>query len=118
MPLAAEPIVEETAVLSKALLSAGKSLGMTQSQIGRAVGRDRTSLPRGIESTSKAGELALLLIRCYRSLYVLVGGKDADLAHWMSTENYHTAGIPIEQVQNVTGLVQVVEYLDAMRSKN
>ena len=28
----------------------------------------------GISETSKAGELALLFIRCYRSLYVLVGG--------------------------------------------
>lgn len=105
------------AVLAKAVINAGKELGLTQATIGQAIGKDRTSISRGLDPRSKAGELALLLVRCYRSLYVLVGGKTADMKHWMHTPNRHTGGIPAEQVQTVPGLIHVVEYLDAMRGK-
>lgn len=106
------------ATLTKALLNAGKTLGLTQEELGRIVGRDRTAFHRGgLDPESKSGELALLLIRVYRSLYVLVGGEKADLRHWMHTENHHTGGIPAEQVKSVPGLIRVVEYLDAMRGK-
>ncbi len=110
-------VVDRPQVLSKALLNAGRALGISQVVLGKVIGKDRTSIPRGLEPTSKAGELALLLIRCYRSLYVLVGGKAADMKHWMHTENRHTGGVPAEQIQSVQGLNQVLEYLDAMRGK-
>lgn len=104
-------------VLTKALLNAGKGLGLSHAQIGEVVGKDWTSISCGIDAGSKAGELALLLIRCYRSLYVLVGGKGEDMKHWMQCENLHTQGIPAEQIKRVQGLTHVVEYLDAMRGK-
>jgi len=109
--------IDDSAVLSKSLLNAGKALGMTQTDIGNVIGKDRTSIARGIDPKTKAGELALLLIRCYRGLYVLVGGNSEDMKHWMHTDNRHTRGVPVKQVQNVQGLNHVVEYLDAMRGK-
>jgi len=117
MSIQVQPQADEKQVLSKALINAGKALGLNQEEVGTVVGRDRTSLPRGIDPHSKNGELALLLIRCYRSLFVLMGGKDEDLCHWMHTHNYHTNGIPAEQIKSVVGLNRVVEYLDAMRGK-
>lgn len=108
---------DEREVLSRALLNAGRILGITQADIGRIVGKDRSSLARGLDPKSKSGELALLLIRCYRSLYVLVGGKTEDMRHWMHTDNLHTGGVPAEQVKSVQGLAEVVAYLDAMRGK-
>ena len=79
--------------------------------------RPPTSIGRGIDPGSKSGELALLLIRSYRSLHVLTGGRDEDMRHWMHTENAGTGGIPLEQVKTVPGLVRVLEYLDAMRGR-
>jgi hypothetical protein len=117
MSILEAPVAQRPDVLSKALLNAGKALGMSQAEIGKAVGKDRTSLGRGIDPETKAGELARLLIRCYRGLYVLVGGKPEDVKHWMRTRNRHTGGIPKEQVQSVQGLNHVLEYLDAMRGK-
>jgi hypothetical protein len=105
------------AVLAKALLNAGKALGLSQAEVGEVVGRDRTSIARGLDPYGKSGELALLLIRCYRSLFVLVGGEPAAMRHWMHTENLDTGGVPAEQVKSVQGLARVVEYLDAMRGK-
>jgi hypothetical protein len=90
-----------------------------QTDIGAVIGRDRTSLRRGIDPDpdSKAGELAALLVRVYRSLYVLVGGDGEPMKHWMSVQNQHTGGVPRDQVRSVSGLTRVVEYLDAIRGK-
>lgn len=117
MTLARAIVPDEAAVLSKATLNAGKALGLTQAEVGQIIGKDRTSIRRGLDPASKAGELALALIRCYRSLYVLVGGKKDDIRHWMHTENRHTGGVPAEQVRTVQGLIGVLEYLDAIRGK-
>jgi len=109
--------IDNRHVLSKAFLNAGKEMGLSQTDLGHVIGKDRTSLNRGLDPESKAGELALLFIRCYRSLYVLVGGKKDDIKHWLHTENHHTNGIPAEQIKSVQGLNRVLEYLDAMRGK-
>lgn len=110
---------DAAAVLSSALLNAGKELGLSQSEIGAVIGRDRTAFSRraGIDPASKTGELALLLIRAYRSLFALVGGDTGQMRHWMHTVNLHTGGIPAEQIRSVAGLSRVVEYLDAIRGK-
>ena len=109
---------DPAAVLTKALLNAGDYLGLTKAELGTAIGKDRTVFSRGkIAPETKAGELALMLIRCYRSLYALVGGDREQMKHWMHTPNTHTGGVPAEQVESVQGLVRVMEYLDAIRGK-
>lgn len=117
MSVTTAPKADESAVLSKALLNAGKALGLSQSDLGKVIGRDRTSISRGVDPGAKPGELALLLIRCYRSLYVLVGGDAEAMRHWMHTQNHNTGGIPAEQVKTVQGLNEVLTYLDAIRGK-
>jgi hypothetical protein len=114
----ADSSVDPTAVLTQALVTAGKELGLTQAELGVIVGRDRTALNRrSIEPASKSGELALLLIRAYRALYVLVGGDPRQMKHWMHTHNLHVGGVPAELIRTVPGLVRVVEYLDAIRGR-
>jgi|GEM_PF-115263 len=110
-PVHAAPVAppDPRAVLTKALLNAGNGLGLSQQQLAEIVGRERTAFSRGLDPDSKAGELALLLIRCYRSLYALVGGDAAAIRHWMHTRNRDTGGIPAEQVRSVQGPVMAVE---------
>jgi hypothetical protein len=97
-------------VLAEALVNAGRMLGMNQTDLGRVIGKDRSAISRGqIDPQSKAGELALLLIRIYRSLFVLVGGEADAMQHWMHTENRHTGGVPAKQVTTIQGLMQVLE---------
>lgn len=118
MNLALEQAVDHAGILGEALANVGRQLGMSQADLGAVIGKDRTAISRGrIDPASKAGELALLLIRCYRALYVLVGGNREQMRHWMHTENRHTGGVPAEQVKTVQGLSMVLEYLDAMRGK-
>jgi hypothetical protein len=115
---AAEQVVDPAGVLTRALIKAGKELGLTQADLGSVVGRDRTALSRGaIEPRSKSGELALLVVRAYRALFVLVGGDARQMKHWMHTSNHHVGGVPAELIRTVPGLMRVVEYLDAIRGR-
>jgi len=105
-------------VLGTAVLRAAERMGLSRAELGRILGRDRSSLSRsGVDPDSKAGELARLLIRCYRSLAVLVDDDESQVRHWIDTANRHTGGVPREQLQQVSGLVTVCEYLDAIRAK-
>ena len=109
---------EPAAVLGKAVLRAAARMGLSREELSTVLGRDRSSLSRsGVDPDSKAGELALLLVRCFRSLAVLVDDDDAQIRAWLSTRNRHTGGVPAEQLRSVTGLVAVCEYLDAIRAK-
>lgn len=109
-------------VLAKAVLNAAKQLGLTQAQLANVLGIHRTAVSR-IKSTqtlsphSKQGELALLLIRVARALHVLTGGDAVWIKQFMHHENLATGGIPAEQVQQIQGLVQVLNFVDAMRGK-
>ncbi len=117
MRAAIKPVLTEEKVLAKAFTNAGKALGVSQAELGRIIGKDRSNFRHGLDPKTKSGELALLFIRCYRSLFALVGGEAKDMQHWMQTENTHTGGVPSEQIKTVTGLAYVVEYLDAIRAK-
>lgn len=91
---------------------------MSRSELASIVGRDRSSISRsGVDPDSKAGELAKILIRCYRALAVLVDDNPVQIREWLSTPNRHTGGVPEQQLQTVAGLVAVSEYLDAIRGK-
>ena len=72
---------------------------------------------RGLYAETKEGELALLFLRLYRSLDALVGGDDEKARLWLHADNQHVGGTPSERIRTVEGLVDVVQYLDAMRGR-
>lgn len=72
---------------------------------------------RALDPQTKEGELALLFLRLYRSLDTLVGGDDEKARLWLHAENAHLRGVPAERIRTVEGLVDVVQYLDAMRGR-
>lgn len=109
-------------VLATALTKLKTLLHLTSADIGDIIGVHRNTVTRflkngDIEPTSKEGELALLLIRVYRSLFALNGGDLKAIRHWLTTNNYHVEGIPLEIMKSVLGLARVVNYLDAIRGK-
>jgi hypothetical protein len=110
--------LSDAQLLLQAVSLAADELQLSRADLARVLGKDRTTLTRakGIDPASKTGELALLLIRLYRSLSVLVGNDRQLLRHWFHTANRHTGGIPAELVQRTESLVEIVQYLDAMRA--
>ncbi|MEM1154467.1 MAG: MbcA/ParS/Xre antitoxin family protein [Pseudomonadota bacterium] len=105
-------------ILAEATYRAAHQLGLSKSSVARIVGRNRTTIDRsGLDPTTKPGELALIFVRIYRSLFALMGGDTENMRHFMLTPNLGTGGVPLEQLQQVGGLVRVCEYLDAIRGK-
>ncbi|NNE61338.1 MAG: DUF2384 domain-containing protein, partial [Woeseia sp.] len=105
-------------VLGTAVLRAAERMGLSRTDLTRVIGRDRSSISRsGVDPDSKSGELAKILIRCYRALAVMVDDNQEQIREWLATPNRHTGGVPEQQLQTVAGLVAVSEYLDAIRGK-
>ena len=110
------------AVLTKAVLRATALLGLSSRALARILGVSEASVSRlvsgsrTIDPVSKEGELALLLVRVYRSLDALVGTDPAQRKAWLESPNRALNGRPIELLQRTDGLVHVVAYLDALRA--
>ncbi len=109
-------------VLAKAAISAAERLGLRHKQLAEIIGTSEASISRlrsgrGLDPNRKEGELALLFLRVYRSLDTLVGGDDVKARDWLHAANDHIGGIPAERIRTVEGLVDVVQYLDAMRGR-
>ncbi|MEJ2619075.1 MAG: MbcA/ParS/Xre antitoxin family protein [Candidatus Thiodiazotropha sp.] len=111
-------IPNKSMILGEAVLNAGAKLGLSPVEVGRVIGRNRTTIVRnGVDPSTPNGQLALLLVRIYRGLYVLLGGREEEMIHWMHTRIHSLNGVPAELINDVTGLVRVVEYIDAIRGK-
>lgn len=109
-------------MLAKAVLSAAARLGLRNRHLAAVVGSSEASVSRlqhgrGLDPDSKEGELALLFLRVFRSLDALVGGDDDKARAWLHAPNEHLGGVPAERIRTVEGLVDVVQYLDAMRGR-
>jgi len=122
MSVAASNALDEAAVVSKALLRAAETLGLSSADLAEIIGTSESTLSRirnqkraPIPLRSKEGELALLFLRVFRSLDALVGGNQAHAKAWLHAENHHVGGVPLRRMKKVEGLVDVAEYLDAMR---
>jgi len=109
-------------VLAKASLSAAEKLGLNGRQLAEIIGTSEASVSRlkggrGLDPQRKEGELALLFLRLFRSLDALVGGDETKARDWLHAMNDHLGGIPADRIRTVEGLVDVVQYLDAMRGR-
>jgi transcriptional regulator with XRE-family HTH domain len=117
-----QPAPQPQLVLAKAVLNAAEQLGLKQAELAAVLGVHRTAVSRlkqnpSLDPGSKQGELALLLIRVARALYSLAGGDPDWMKHFMHSPNKATGGIPAQQVQSIQGLMQVLQFVDAMRGK-
>jgi transcriptional regulator with XRE-family HTH domain len=122
MATAASTAVDEAAVVTKALFRAAEALGLSSAELAEIIGASESTLSRvrnhkrgPIPLRSKEGELALLFLRIFRSLDALVGGNEATARAWLEADNQHLRGVPLERMKKIEGLVDVAEYLDAMR---
>lgn len=109
-------------VLAKAVLNAADQLGLKQAELAAVLGMHRTAISRlkqnlNLEPKSKQGELALLLIRIARALFALTGGDRDWIKHFMHSPNQVTGGVPAQQIESIQGLIQVLQFVDALRGK-
>lgn len=110
-------------VLSRALVRTASLLELNQGELARILGVSDSSVSRlvsearQVDTHSKEGELALLLVRVYRSLDALVGGDLQARRAWLRSHNAALNGTPAVLLQSATGLVNTVAYLDSARAR-
>ena len=110
-------------LVTRALLEAGRELGMTLGQLARIIGVSESTMKNcsrgtGLISSPKDLELSLGFIRLYRALFAILGGNSEQMQHWMQTPNRHFNGqSPAVQAENYQGLAELNVYLDAMRGR-
>ncbi len=112
--------VRSAMVVTQALLRASDRLGLSQQLLAKILGLSSASVSRFhrgkiVDPKRKEWELALTLLRIFRSLDTLVGGEAEATRQWFHAYNHHLAGVPAELVQEVRGLMDVSGYLDSMR---
>jgi len=114
--------LSEGAVVTKAVLSAAGRLGVPQKALSRIIGLSEASVSRMSAGTyalapgDKSFELAVLFVRLFRALDATVGGDEAVARAWLRNANLALGAVPLTLIQSVTGLVDVVAYLDAHRA--
>ena len=111
------------AVVSKAVVRAARLLGLTNATLAEVLGLSEATVSRlsagayTLDSSSKAYELAVLLVRLFRSLDAIVGGEQESMRGWMRSPNAALAGTPSETIRRIDGLVAAVAYVDGSRAR-
>jgi uncharacterized protein (DUF2384 family) len=126
MPVKPKPVQAsgtEGAVLTKATIRAADKLDVSQKALSSIIGVSEAVVSRMRKGSfelardnGKPFELAVLFIRLYRSLDAIVGGDETVARAWLKNPNTALRSRPIDLIQKVQGLLDVIHYLDARRA--
>lgn len=115
---------QEGLVLRKSLINMSILLDLNQREVAAIIGMSEgttsrlfTGEKKSLDPNSKSGEIALILLRIYRSLDAIFGGQQENCRRWFKSNNHHLGGKPCELVTQLQGLILVAQYLDMMRGK-
>lgn len=121
-PGAATATAAAPAVVTKAVTRAAERLNLSNRLLAAMLGLSEASVSRmgsgsyQLDAGTKPFELALLFIRLFRSLDGIAGGDTTVARAWLRNDNTALGAKPIALIESVTGLVNVVAYLDARRA--
>ncbi|NWJ25133.1 MbcA/ParS/Xre antitoxin family protein [Rhizobium sp. RM] len=109
-------------VVTKAVMAAADRLGLNAARTADILGLSAPTISRMkrldflLEPGSKPFELAVLLIRVFRSLDAIAGGDEAVAKNWLRNHNTALGAAPADMLATITGLIDVLSYLDARRA--
>ena len=122
----ASPVVDAAIAeraLTKATIRAADKLELTNRTLGVIIGLSEPSISRmkrgvfKLERGQKSFELSVLFVRLYRSLDAIVSGDEQVAKAWLHNNKTALHGVPAELIQGISGLVNVIQYLDTRRAK-
>lgn len=108
--------------LTSAVLRVATLYQVSQSDLGRILGLSAATVSRMgagrylLDPEGKEWQLAALLVRLFRSLDSITGGNDELSKQWMRSYNTALGATPVSLLGEITGFVNVVQYLDASRA--
>ena len=109
-------------VVTAAALKAADALQINKATLGRILGLSPASVSRlaaggELRPDTKSYELALLLLRVYRSLDSIMGGDRTLAREWLTSENRAIGGRQIDRIATIVGLTEVAAHVDAFRAR-
>jgi len=113
---------ERGPVVTRAVLRSAERLGLSARLLGAVIGLSEPTISRMkrgeyvLEDKTKSFELSVLLVRVFRSLDAITGGNDAVAKAWIKNANTALGGKPADKLVSISGLVDVIAYLDARRA--
>jgi uncharacterized protein (DUF2384 family) len=113
-------VPSDSAIVAKAALRAADRLDVTNKLLAKIIGVSEATVSRMRRGEypleNKPFELAIMFIRLYRSLDAVIGGDDVVAKAWLRNKNSALKEAPIDLIQSVSGLTDVIQYLDARRA--
>jgi hypothetical protein len=112
----------QSQIVTKAALRAAERLEIKSTVLAKILGLSEPTVSRmrkgayELEPEQKSFELAVLFVRLYRSLDGIVAGDDTVASDWLINKNTVLNGVPLELIQTISGLTNVIEYLDSRRA--
>jgi uncharacterized protein (DUF2384 family) len=112
----------DSPIVTKAVLRAADRLNVTNKVLARIIGVSEATVSRmkkgdyPLQAGTKPFELAVLFVRLYRSLDAVVGGDERVAGAWLSNPNVALQDRPLDLIQSVSGLTDVIQYLDSRRA--
>jgi hypothetical protein len=112
----------EAVALTKATVRAAEKLDLSNRILAAIIGLSEASITRmkrgefKLERGQKAFELGVLFVRLYRSLDAIVDGDEQVAKAWLRSNNVALRGAPLDLIQSIPGLVNVIQYLDTRRA--
>lgn len=107
-------------VVAKAVFNAATSLGIRQRELGDIIGVSEATVSRmrggAYSLPGKPRELAVCLVRVFRSLDAIAGSDPDTMLGWMNNPNTDLNAVPRELIRTAPGLIGVMNYLDAARA--
>lgn len=109
-------------VVTAAALKAADALQINKATLARILGLSPASVSRlaaggELRPGTKSYELALLLLRLYRSLDSIMGGDRVLAREWLASDNRAVGGRPIDRIATIMGLTEVAAHVDAFRAR-
>jgi hypothetical protein len=115
-----DAVPSDSAIVVRALVRAADRLDVSNKAVARIIGVSEATISRMRKGDymldGKPLELAIMFIRLYRSLDAVVGGDDSVAKAWLRNENSILRDAPLDLIQSVSGLTDVIQYLDARRA--
>jgi transcriptional regulator with XRE-family HTH domain len=114
---------DPSVTLTKAVVRAANLLALSQAALAQVLGVSGATVSRLVAghytlqpTRKREWEFALLFVRLYRSLDAIVG-NERDAQTWLRHENLALGARPLDLIRGAEGLVRVLQYLDARRSR-
>ncbi|MDA9556867.1 MbcA/ParS/Xre antitoxin family protein [Vibrio sp.] len=111
----------QSTILMEAFLNVCTQLHLKAAWQADVLGVNEITIKRnqttGFTNNTKACEIQAQIILMYRALYAICGGDNKLMLHWFNTQNKVLKVAPSEACKTVEGLINVNQYLNAMRGK-